>query len=235
MADILTLKTPPFHDTLPISTPLSKIGTPYAQVDPKKIAGVVYTDEPDEVPPFSPADALSDKISQHVVNFLLSNIRSGQLPKSFLPIQSGVGNIGNSVMQGLGNHPAIPPFMMYTEVFQDSLVPLMEEEKVSAVSTCALTILPEQLKRIYDNMDYFASKIVLRPQDISNNPTIARQLGVIAINTALEVDLYGNVNSTHVCGTKMMNGIGGSGDFERNAFLSIFVCPSIAKGERYQP
>src|SRR5699024_8412297 len=44
-----------------------------------------------------------------------------------------------------------------------------------------------------------------------------------------EFDIYGNVNSTHVSGTKMMNGIGGSGDFARNARLAIFVTKSIAK------
>ena len=49
------------------------------------------------------------------------------------------------------------------------------------------------------------------------------------MNTALEVDIFGHVNSTHVCGNRMMNGIGGSGDFARNAYLSIFMCPSIAK------
>jgi acyl-CoA hydrolase len=38
------------------------------------------------------------------------------------------------------------------------------------------------------------------------------------------------VNSTHVLGKQMMNGLGGSGDFTRNSFFSIFTCPSIAKG-----
>jgi len=57
-----------------------------------------------------------------------------------------------------------------------------------------------------------------------------RRLGILSINTALEVDITGNVNSTHVLGRNMMNGIGGSGDFARNAFLSIFTCPSTAKG-----
>ncbi len=56
-----------------------------------------------------------------------------------------------------------------------------------------------------------------------------RRLGVIGINTALEADIYGNVNSTHVMGSSMMNGIGGSGDFARNAHLAIFVTKSVAK------
>jgi acetyl-CoA hydrolase len=72
----------------------------------------------------------------------------------------------------------------------------------------------------------------MRPQEISNHPEIVRRLGVVSMNTALEVDLHGNVNSTHVMGRQMMNGIGGSGDFTRNAYLSIFSCPSTAKGGR---
>ena len=49
------------------------------------------------------------------------------------------------------------------------------------------------------------------------------------MNTALEADIFGGVNSTHVLGTRMMNGIGGSGDFTRNAYISIFSCPSVTK------
>ena len=79
-------------------------------------------------------------------------------------------------------------------------------------------------------MDFFSSRIVLRPQEISNHPGIIRRLGVIALNTALEMDIYGNVNSSHVFGTHIMNGVGGSGEFTRNAHLSIFMTPSMAKG-----
>jgi acyl-CoA hydrolase len=84
--------------------------------------------------------------------------------------------------------------------------------------------------QVYDNMDYMKQHLTLRQSEISNSPEVIRRLGVIAINTAIEADLYGNVNSTHISGVKMMNGIGGSGDFIRNAYLSIFTCPSIAKG-----
>ena len=87
-----------------------------------------------------------------------------------------------------------------------------------------------KLQSIYDNIDFFKDKLVLRQSEISNNAEVIRRLGLIAINTAIEVDIYGHANSTQICGTKMMNGIGGSGDFERNAFLSIFTCPSVAKG-----
>ncbi len=86
------------------------------------------------------------------------------------------------------------------------------------------------MQDIIDNMEFFHDKLVLRPSEISNNPEIARRLGLITINTALEADIYGNINSTHVLGTKMMNGIGGSGDFTRNAYISIYTTPSTAKG-----
>ena len=229
MIDIYSLQTPPRRNIIPISHPLDKIGKPYANVDPNKVVGIIKTNLPDEVGVFSESDQISRDISNNVLNFLLNEVATGRIPKSFLPIQSGVGNIGNALINGLGSHPDMPPFTMYTEVLQDSVIELMKKGRVLGASTCALTISPKSLKEIYDNMDFFAPKIVLRPQEISNNPAIARQLGVLAINTALEADIYGNVNSTHIFGTKLMNGIGGSGDFTRNAFLSIFVCPSIAK------
>ena len=83
---------------------------------------------------------------------------------------------------------------------------------------------------VVSDLKFFHDRIVMRPAEISNNPEVIRRLGVIVMNTALEADLFGSVNSTHVLGTKMMNGIGGSGDFTRNAYISIFSCPSRVCG-----
>jgi acetyl-CoA hydrolase len=166
------------------------------------------------------------------VSFLLNEMSAGRIPKEFLPFQSGVGNVANAVLATLGEHPDIPPFQMYTEVYQDSCVDLMEKGRLVGASTTALTISPPQLARIYDEMDFFIPRIVMRPQELTNHPGIIRRLGLITMNTALEVDIYGHANSTHVLGTQMMNGIGGSGDFTRNAYLSIYMCPSVQKGGR---
>jgi succinyl-CoA:acetate CoA-transferase len=76
----------------------------------------------------------------------------------------------------------------------------------------------------------YRDRIVLRPQEISNHPEVVRRLACVAMNGMLEADIYGNVNSTHVMGSRIMNGIGGSGDFARNAYISIFQSPSRAKG-----
>ncbi len=230
MADILIMPSPPHRSPVPLHDPLTKLGYPYAVVDPQKVIAVIENDEPDKIPEFAPTDERSERIAENVVRFLLDEMLAQRIPEGFLPLQAGVGNVANGVMAALARNPYIPPFKMFTEVYQDSLVELMEAGRLTAASTTSLTLTPEMLLRIYDNMDFFAPRIVLRPQELSNHPEVIRRLGVISMNTALEVDIYGNVNASHVFGTQVMNGIGGSGEFTRNAYISIYVCPSIAKG-----
>jgi succinate CoA transferase len=228
--DVYEPLDPPSRAAIEINKPSDRIGTTYVQVDPKKIIGVVECDIPDEARAFKDSDPVTEQIGQNVADFLMADMKRGIIPASFLPLQSGVGSTANAILGALGSNPAVPAFNVYTEVLQDAVVDLMRQGRVKSASTCSLTVTNEVLKGIYDDIEQFKDRLVLRPSEISNNPEIIRKLGVIAINTAIEVDLYGNVNSTHICGTKMMNGIGGSGDFERNAFLSIFTCPSVAKG-----
>jgi len=228
--DIYIPMEPPQRRDIPIYKVSDRFGSLSIQVNPQKILGVVETNRQDEIDAFSPLDKVTEKIGQNVADFIVSEIKAKRIPKQFLPLQSGVGNIANAVLAAIGSNPNIPPFEMFTEVIQDAVINLMENDKVLFASGCSLTITPEELAKVYSNMNYFRNKIGLRSQEITNNPEIIRRLGLISINTALEIDIYGNVNSTHVMGTKMMNGIGGSGDFTRNAYLSIFTSPSTAKG-----
>jgi len=227
--DIYEYENPPFTKEVPVYHPSDRIGLPYIQVDPKKIIGIVETNLPNETGDFVPADELTDKIGENVADFLSSEMEKGRIPSSFLPIQSGVGNIANAVLKAIGTHYDIPAFEVYTEVIQDSVIGLMEQGRVKFASGCSLTLSRGALEKVYSDLEHYKKHIILRPQEISNSPEIARRLGLIAINTALEADIFGNVNSTHVMGTKMMNGIGGSADFCRNAYLSIFTTPSTAK------
>ena len=229
MHDIYEPADPPYRREIPIYKPSDRIGLPYIQVDPKKIVGVVETNWPDEARSFAAADPLTDKIGQNVADFLAADMKRGIIPPTFLPLQSGVGNIANAVLGALGRDKTIPAFEMYTEVIQNSVIGLIREGRVKFGSACSLTVTNDCLEGIYQDMDFFRDKLVLRPSEISNSPEVVRRLGVISINTAIEADIYGNVNSTHIGGTKMMNGIGGSGDFTRNAYISIFTCPSVAK------
>jgi acetyl-CoA hydrolase len=230
MHDIFEPKDPPSRNELHIYRPRDRIGSPICLVDPKQIAGIVMTHEPDETGSFDPSDAVTERIARNVTEFLVNEMRAGRIPDTFLPLQSGVGNIANAVLGALGRDPAIPAFEMYTEVLQDSAIPLIEDGRLKFASTCALTLSPETSRHVYDNLDAFRQRIIMRPQEISNNPEVARRLGIISMNTAIEVDLGGSVNSSHIMGRQMMNGIGGSGDFTRSAYISIFSCPSTQKG-----
>ena len=228
-ADIATPGAPPYRHSVAIFSALDRIGLHYVQVEPQKIVAVVDTELPDAGNELDGAKPVCQQIADNVVTFLLHEMAQGRIPREFLPLQSGVGNINNAVMARLGESPDIPAFMMYSEVLQESVAHLLAAGKILGVSASSLTVSDNTLRNIYDNMDFFAGRIVLRPQEISNNPEIIRRLGVIALNVGLEFDIYGHANSTHVAGANLMNGIGGSGDFERNAYLSVFMAPSIAK------
>ncbi len=229
MHDIYKPLDPPRRREIPIFAPNDRIGSPTLKVDPLKIVGIVRTNALDGVKAFTQPDEVSKRIGANVVSFLVNEYRKGRIPREFLPLQSGVGNVANAVLNYLGEDKELPNFMMYTEVVQDSVLELLRLGKCKFASTCSMTFSDEVEIQLFADLDFFHDKIVLRPAEISNNPEVIRRLGVIAMNTALEADIFGNVNSTHVLGTRMMNGIGGSGDFCRNAYISIFSCPSITK------
>ena len=110
------------------------------------------------------------------------------------------------------------------------MLDMLRSGTLAMASATALSFSPDALADFNKNIDFYRERIVLRPQEISNHPEVVRRLGVIAMNAMIEADIYGNVNSTHVMGSSIMNGIGGSGDFARNAYLSFFMTPSVAKG-----
>ena len=228
--DNYTPLDPPYRREIPIYRPSDRIGSPVLKIDPDKIIGVVPSNASESISSFSSLSDTTRAIGKNVADFLAKEIKKGRLPKDFLPVQSGVGNIANAALYGLADHPGIPQFEMYTEVVQDAVLELMYKEKCTFASTCALAFSDKANLDFMDDIDFFRDKLLMRPAEISNHPEVVRRLGLIAMNTALECDIFGNVNSTHVNGSKVMNGIGGSADFSRNAYLSIFLCPSTQKG-----
>ena len=230
--DIYIPLDPPNRREIPIYTPHDRAGSPTAHVDPKKVVGVVKTSfQLGKADAFTPVDETTRKIGHNVVQFLIDEMKHNRIPKSFLPLQSGVGNIANAVLDSLEESDEIPPFEVYTEVMQDTFVKLLLHGHCKFVSTCSLTLAYDTMAEFFDNIDKLHDKVLMRPCEISNNPEVIRRLGVLSMNTALEADIFGNINSSHVSGTRLMNGIGGSGDFTRNAYTSIFMCPSIKKDD----
>jgi succinyl-CoA:acetate CoA-transferase len=162
------------------------------------------------------------------LDFLANEVKRGRLPATLLPLQSGVGNIANAVLSGL-NHGPFDGLTAYTEVIQDGLMELLRSGKLVTASATAFSLSPEGIADMNAHMHEYGSRIVLRPQEISNHPEVIRRLGCLTMNGMIEADIYGNVNSTHIMGTQIQNGIGGSGDFARNAYISFFMTPSVAK------
>lgn len=219
----------PARSPIPIVSCDSRIGFPYVTIDPDKIAAIVVTHTEDSASTVEAPDAHTAAIASRLIAFLQQEVDLGRLDMTLQPLQAGIGSIANSVLAGLADGP-FHHLKMYSEVLQDSTFDLFDAGKLVFASGSSITLSPACAARVFPHLDKYRDRLVLRPQEMSNHPEVVRRLGIIAINTALEFDLYGNVNSTHVNGTHMMNGIGGSGDFARNAYLSIFVTKSLAKG-----
>ena len=170
MHDIYEPADPPYRREIPIYTPSDRIGSDCVKVDPAKIVGVVKTDEPNEGKPFAPLDDVTLAIGKNVADFLVGEIRAGRLPKEFVPLQSGVGNVANAVLGCMGQNEEIPAFNVYTEVIQDAVIGLMKQGRVKFASGCSLSVSNAVIREIYDNLHFCKSRILLRPQEISNNP-----------------------------------------------------------------
>lgn len=220
---------PPNRVPIPLVRPDDRIGEAYFRCDPDKVVAVVETEAPDRNLPFTPPDEIAARIAGHLLEFFKHEVAKGRLPANLLPLQSGVGNIANAVLNGLITGP-FENMTAYTEVVQDGMLDLLTAGKLRMASATAFSLSPEAAANLNANMDFYREKLILRPQEISNHPELIRRLGCLAMNGMIEADIYGNVNSTHIMGSRIQNGIGGSGDFARNAYVSIFVTPSIAKG-----
>lgn len=229
MHDIYICSKPPERTEIPIYHVGDRIGSPYVSCGLDRITCIVESDIVDHVRNLSAPDDTSKKIAANLVDFLEHEQRHGRLPQQMLPLQSGVGSIANAVLMCLAESK-FENLTMYSEILQDSVFKLIKCGKVTQASGCAFTPSPTVWEMYKEDPELYRNRIVLRPLDISNNPEVIRRLGVISMNTPLEFDIYGQANSTHVMGNRMMNGIGGSGDYMRNGYLTIFSTPSTAKG-----
>ena len=226
--DIYSPKKAPDTEPIPITKTEDRIGTTYIPCTPDKIRAIVISDIPDNGRPVAAIDETSQKIADNLVQFLKDETKAGRLPAQLPPLQSGVGSVANAVLAGLKDSD-FENINIYSEVLQDAVFDLMDAGKVACASGTSLTISPAKREEFYAKFPAYRDKIVLRPQEISNSPEVIRRLGVIAVNTVIEADIYGNTNSSHIGGSRLMNGLGGSGDFGTNAGLSIYITPATAK------
>lgn len=227
--DVALPELPPHAKPLPIYAAGDRVGDTYVQVDVSKVVAIVESSRFDEVTPFVEPDEISRNIGERILDFVRFEESHGKLPKG-LAYQSGVGKVANAVLSAMAQDDRLTRIDLYTEVIQEAVLPLLRNGKLGVASGTALTLSENTQKEFVENSAEWKKHLVIRQQEVSNSPDVIRRVGVISMNTALEVDIFGNVNSSLVSGSAMMNGIGGSADFARNCMLGFFMTPSVAKG-----
>lgn len=226
--DVTAVLNPPFRTPYPIVKATDKFGSPTLAINPDQVVAIVESTTLDKVPDNTPSDAMSQSIASHIVEFLEQEVKVGRLPENLHPLQSGIGNIGNAVVEGLAKSN-FKDLDVWTEVLQDGFLDFLESGKIHSATATSIRLTPAGFERFFKNWEDFSKRLILRNQTISNHPEVIRRLGVIALNTPVEVDIYGHANSTNVNGSRMLHGLGGSADFLRNAKLSIMHTPSVRK------
>ena len=206
--DVYIPESRPNRGPVPLTHVEERIGTKGIKFDPAKVVGIVFNDIPDSPSNVTDPDEETQAIANHLIDFFEKEVAEGRLPHNLAPLQAGIGSIANAVLTGF-KHSSFEDLVMYSEVLQDCTFELIDAGKMKFASGCSMTLSPKCGERVFGNLAAYKDKFVLRPQEISNHPELVRRLGIIGINTALEFDIYGNVNSTHVGGTKTMNGIAG--------------------------
>ncbi|KAJ3976725.1 acyl-CoA carboxylate CoA-transferase [Lentinula raphanica] len=216
---------PPYRQPYLITHPSDRIGLTAIPIDPDRVVAVVEGNKPDNTGENSPENAESRAIAKHLIEFLSGEVDAGRLPRSLLPLQSGIGNVANSIIGGLAAGP-FDNVQVWTEVLQDTFLQFFDSGKLDFATATSIKFSPNGFDHFYKNWSNYKDRLLLRSQQVANSPELIRRLGVIAMNTPLEVDIYAHANSTNALGSRMLNGLGGSADFLRNAKISIMHTPS---------
>ena len=226
--DIYMPADPPDRQPIPLTRVDERIGTPYITCGADKIAAVVWCDMAVKPRPLAAPDQTSQRIADNIVAFLEAERAAGRLSAGQVPLQSGVGSVANAVLMGLES-AGFEHLCFYSEVIQDGVIRLLDAGCADMASATSLSMSREGMTHFVEHLEDYRGRIILRDSEISNGAETIRRLGVIAMNTAVEADIYGNVNSSQMNGSNIYNGIGGSGDYARNASVTIFMTASSAK------
>lgn len=215
----------PFKTPIPITKVDDRIGITQIPCDPEKIIAIVESTDMGFGNPQPPPGENEEAIASHILDFFAFEVKNHRLPENLLPLQSGVGCIANAVFGGLAKGP-FNHLQLWTEVMQDTTLDLMDAGKLDYVSGTSFTLSNPGKERFYQNFEKYTKGLVLRPTYLSNHAELIRRFKVIAMNTPVEFDIYAHVNSSLLGGSGIVAGIGGSGEFLRNAYLSIMHTPS---------
>jgi succinyl-CoA:acetate CoA-transferase len=225
--DVYRPDAPPDRGPIPLSDPGGRIGVGRVEFDPEKLAGVVETDLADSTYTFRDPTDDDLAIADNFGSFLRREMDRSPVFDDAVHLQFGVGSLGNALMGELkeldfGGRDVV----YFGELIQDGLFDMLDAGRLESASATSLALTGEGQRRLFDDVERYAEDVVLRPADVSNHAGLIDRFGVVGVNSAIEVDVYGNVNSTHVRGERMINGVGGSADYNRNALVTVCALPS---------
>ncbi len=230
--DVYFGKMPPESEPISLTRVDQRIGVPYIECKPEKIAAIVESKMTEREVYYGKPTDTDVKIVENLMEFLHSELEKGRLSRKLLPIQTGIGPIGDTIASLL-EESEFESLEVWTEVAQCRYIEMIDSGKLSCMSGAVLYIPPWEenlMRKFVDGISEYKQKIVLRPIEVTNNHEVIRRLGVIAMNQAIEVDIYGFVNATHVLGSRVVNGVGGSPEFARASHLAIYLLSSTTRG-----
>ncbi|MFO7926271.1 acetyl-CoA hydrolase/transferase C-terminal domain-containing protein [Natronomonas sp.] len=228
--DIYLPGAPPDREPIPLTEPGGRIGDSRVRFDPDALVAVVETDRRDSTYDFRTPTDVDLAIGENFGAWLAAEAETNPTMTESIRLQFGVGAMGNALMGALGDLDVDRELVYFGEVIQDGLLDLIDEGTLRTASATTLALTRDGQDQLFSSMDSYADSVVLRPVCVSNAPELIGRFGVVAVNSALEVDIYGHANSTHVNGTRVINGVGGSGDFNRAGLVTVVALPSTAAG-----
>ncbi len=218
----------PDRKPIPLTHTNQRIGEPYVKVDPKKIKYIVKSDILDSTFTAVKNKTTSKKIAMNLFNFLEMEFPSNnnrQLP----PIQTGFGNLASEIVYAFEDSN-FNDIEFFCGGLQEANMELIVKGRVKAASAGSIQMTPKVIEMMKKYPEIIKETLVIRNTDITNNAEVIGRFALIALTSGIEIDIYGNVNSSHIFGTKVVNGIGGGANFVQNAGLSIMLISSENKG-----
>lgn len=189
-------------------------------------AAMVWADSPLPEVDYS---AASDPVAEQV------SLRVAGLIEDGSTLQMGIGTIPDAVLRQLSGHKGLG---VHTEMFSDSLIPLVEKGVVTNEHKQVgrgkiVTSFILGTRKVYDFADNNPYINCMNVSFVNDSDVIRRNPKVVAINSAIEIDLTGQVCADSI-GSYQYSGIGGQMDFMRGAALSaggkpIIAIPSVTK------
>jgi succinyl-CoA:acetate CoA-transferase len=224
--DVHIPAAPPDTQPIPLVRIDQRIGRSGIPIDLEKVRAIVETDIPERMESQPKGNPETKEIADHLFNFLELEVQ--ETGKSLPPIQMGFGSIADSIADAF-RRSDFRDLSFFSGGITEPVMELLVSGKVTAISTGGVG-MSERVEQILTGTPNLQDHLVIRNGDIINNAELIGRFGLLALNTGIEIDIYGNVNSSHIAGSRVVNGIGGGANFAQNAGLSVILIPSTAKG-----